>query len=155
MIRFIVTHFEEADATSSVGSGEMFVVIKVYITQEPGVGKFLTSAIKPLVAAQMPSYLTFSGKKRCTDFSVKYLKDNVTSQDADRLKQLNLPVPKPSLMSISSNGERVSSTNSRGDTSLHILKASLKMYLCSSTDSWLLYPSPISLHFNTLLVKAM
>lgn len=48
-------HFEEADPTAGVGTSEMLVVIKVYVTQEPGVGKFLTSAIKPLIATQMPS----------------------------------------------------------------------------------------------------
>ncbi len=58
-------------------------------------------------------------------------------------------------MSMSSRGEWVSSTNSSGETSLHMRKASLKMYFCSSMDSWLLYPSPIRRHFRRLLEKAM
>lgn len=41
----------------------MFIIIKVYITQEPGVGKFLTIAIKPLIATQMPSCAEYSGTK--------------------------------------------------------------------------------------------
>ena len=39
----------------------MFVVIKVDVTQEPGVGKFLTGAIKPLIATQMPSCVKYGG----------------------------------------------------------------------------------------------
>lgn len=54
-------YFEKADATASIGTSEMLVVIKVYITQEPGVSKFLTSAIKPLIATQMPSCVEYSG----------------------------------------------------------------------------------------------
>ncbi len=58
-------------------------------------------------------------------------------------------------MSMSSRGEWVSSSNCSGETSLHMRKASLKMYFCSSMDSWLLYPSPIRRHFRRLLEKAM
>lgn len=47
------SYFEETDATSSIGPGEVFVIIKVYITQEPGVSKFLACAIKLLIATQM------------------------------------------------------------------------------------------------------
>lgn len=54
-------YFEKADPTASIGSSKMFVVIEVYITQEPGVGKFLTSAIKSLIATQMPSCEKYSG----------------------------------------------------------------------------------------------
>lgn len=46
-------YFEEADAAASVGTGEVLVIIKVYITQEPGVSKFLTRAIELLIATQM------------------------------------------------------------------------------------------------------
>lgn len=56
-------YFEQADATASVGTSEMFIVIEVYITQEPGVSKLLTSAIKPLIAAQMPSCVEYRGAK--------------------------------------------------------------------------------------------
>ena len=53
---FSVQHayFEKADPTAGIGSGEMFIIIKVYISQEPGVGKFLAGAIKPLIASKMP-----------------------------------------------------------------------------------------------------
>lgn len=50
------TYFEKADPTASVGTSEVFVIIKVYITQEPCVGKLLTGAVKPLIATQMPSW---------------------------------------------------------------------------------------------------
>lgn len=61
LITLQYAYFEKADPTAGIGTGEMFVVIKVYITQEPGVGKFLTSAIKPLIATQMPSCVEYSG----------------------------------------------------------------------------------------------
>lgn len=48
-------YFEEADPTASIGTSEMFIVVEVYIAQEPGVGEFLTGAIKPLIASQVPS----------------------------------------------------------------------------------------------------
>lgn len=68
-------YFEKTDPAARVGAGEMFVVIKVYIAQEPGVGKFLSSAIKPLVATQMPSCVKYRDmkkgrKKECAGFSV-------------------------------------------------------------------------------------
>lgn len=57
----------------------MLVVVKVYITQEPGVSKFLTSAIKPLIATQMPSCVEYSGTEsffflKSIDFSVNLKK---------------------------------------------------------------------------------
>lgn len=59
LIMLQCAYFEKADPTASIGTGEMFVVIKVNVTQEPGVGKFLTSAIKPLIATQMPSCVEY------------------------------------------------------------------------------------------------
>lgn len=53
------TYFEKADAAATIGSSEVFVIIKVDITQEPRVGKFLPSAIKPLIATQMPSCVEY------------------------------------------------------------------------------------------------
>lgn len=47
------SYFEKADAAPCIGTGEMFVIVKVDITQEPGVSKFLTGAIKLLIATQM------------------------------------------------------------------------------------------------------
>lgn len=41
----------------------MLIIIKVYITQEPSMGKFLTSAIELLITSQMPSYERIS--QRC------------------------------------------------------------------------------------------
>lgn len=49
-------YFEKADAAPCIGTSEMFVIIKVDITQEPGVSKFLTGAIKLLIATQMSPY---------------------------------------------------------------------------------------------------
>lgn len=66
MLRY--AYFEKADATASIGTSEMLVIIKVDIPQEPGVGKFLTSAIKPLIATQMPSCVEYNGKQ-VIDFS--------------------------------------------------------------------------------------
>ncbi len=51
----LYAYFEKTDPTASIGTSEMFIIIKVNVTQEPGVSKLLTSAIKPLIAAQMPS----------------------------------------------------------------------------------------------------
>ncbi len=61
LIMLQYAYFEKADPTASIGTSEMFVVIKVYVAQEPGVGKFLTSAIKPLIATKMPSCVEYSG----------------------------------------------------------------------------------------------
>lgn len=71
-------YFEKADATASIGTSEMLVIIKVDITQEPGVGKFLTSAIKPLIATQMPSCVEYNGKqmnlkKTSAELSIIYI----------------------------------------------------------------------------------
>lgn len=54
-------YFEKADAAAGVGTSEMFIIVKVYITQEPGVSKFLPGAVKPLIATQMPSCSENSG----------------------------------------------------------------------------------------------
>lgn len=48
-------YFKKADPTASIGRSEMFVIVKMYITQEPGMGKFLTTTIKSLIASKMPS----------------------------------------------------------------------------------------------------
>lgn len=57
-------YFEKADSTANIGSCEVLIIIKVYITQEPSMGKFLTSAIELLITSQMPSYERIS--QRCS-----------------------------------------------------------------------------------------
>lgn len=53
-LNLIQAYFKEADSTVRVGASEMLVVVKVYVTEEPGVSKLLPRSVKPLTAAQMP-----------------------------------------------------------------------------------------------------
>lgn len=68
-----IPYLEEADAAACVWSREMLVIIKVDITQEPGVCKLLSGTVKSLVAAQMSSCSMTLGD----DFSVSFKKKNL------------------------------------------------------------------------------
>lgn len=59
-------YFEEADAAASVGTSEVLVVIEVNITLKPGVSKFLTIAVEPLIATQMSPCEILSKAKMLT-----------------------------------------------------------------------------------------
>lgn len=65
----LCAYFEKADATACIRSSEMLIIIKVDITQEPGMCKFLSSTVKSLVTTQMSSCSEHSDV-RCVDFGV-------------------------------------------------------------------------------------
>lgn len=50
------THLEEADAHVAGGQGEVLIIVKVNITQAPGVCKLLPDAIEHPRTAQVPAW---------------------------------------------------------------------------------------------------
>lgn len=56
----VCVYFEKADAIACVWSSKMLIIIKVDITQEPGMCKFLSGTVKSLVTPQMFSCSMYS-----------------------------------------------------------------------------------------------
>lgn len=61
-------YFEETDAAASVDSSEVLVIVKVNISQKPGVSELSTGAIELLITAQVSAC---EHKVRVHTFSIR------------------------------------------------------------------------------------